>query len=442
MRMYDLIAKKRNGEILTGEEIRTMMEGYVMGEIPDYQMSAMLMAIYLKGMNDEETAVLTDAVAHSGDMVDLSPIEGIKVDKHSTGGVGDKTTLVVAPIVAACGVKVAKMSGRGLGHTGGTVDKLESIPGMKTTLTQEEFFRVVNSTGLSVIGQSGNLAPGDKKLYALRDVTATVESIPLIAASIMSKKLAAGSDCILLDVKTGSGAFMKTLKDSVTLAEKMVAIGEHAGKKTMALITNMDIPLGNHIGNSLEVIEAVETLKGKGPEDLTRVCLYLAAGMLWLAGKGTMEVCMELAKKTIADGSAYLRLAAMVEAQGGDPNVIHNPDLFERAPLKREVKAEKRGYIVHMNTEQCGIASSLLGAGRVTKESSIDYTAGIGLIKKVGQEVEVGETIAVLYTSKQDLFDAAEEEFLKAVTIAQDKPEKEPLIYARVTKDGVENLIE
>lgn len=441
MRMYDLIAKKRNGEILTEEEIRAMIEGYVTGEIPDYQMSAMLMAIYLKGMNDEETAILTDAVAHSGDMVDLSPIEGIKVDKHSTGGVGDKTTLVVAPIVAACGVKVAKMSGRGLGHTGGTVDKLESIPGMKTTLTEEEFFRVVNSTGLSVIGQSGNLAPGDKKLYALRDVTATVESIPLIAASIMSKKLAAGSDCILLDVKTGSGAFMKTLNDSVTLAEKMVAIGEHAGKKTMALITNMDIPLGNYIGNSLEVIEAVETLKGKGPEDLTKVCLYLAAGMLWLAGKGTMEACVESAKETIADGSALRRLAAMVEAQGGDSNVIHNPALFIRAPFKREVKAEKRGYIVHMNTEQCGIASSLLGAGRVTKESSIDYTAGIALLKKVGQEVEEGETIAVLYTSKQDLFNAAEEEFLKAVTIALDKPEKEPLIYARVTKDGVEHVI-
>ncbi len=441
MRMYDLIAKKRNGEILTEEEIRSMIDGYVKGEIPDYQMSAMLMAIYFKGMSDTETAVLTDAVAHSGDMVDLSPIEGIKVDKHSTGGVGDKTTLVVAPIVAACGVKVAKMSGRGLGHTGGTVDKLESIPGMKTTLTEEEFFEVVNTAGLSVIGQSGNLAPGDKKLYALRDVTATVESIPLIAASIMSKKLAAGSDCILLDVKTGSGAFMKTLEDSVTLAEKMVAIGEHAGKKTMALITNMDIPLGNLIGNSLEVIEAVETLKGRGPKDLTEVCLNLASGMLWLAGKGTQEECMAMAEKAIADGSALNRLTAMVKAQGGDPSVISDPSLFAKAPFKREVKAVKKGYLVHMNTEQCGIASSMLGAGRVTKESLIDYTAGIALKKKVGQEVEEGETIAVLYTSKQELFDAAEEEFVKAVTIADGKPEPEPLIYARVTREGVKNLI-
>ncbi|PPK81041.1 pyrimidine-nucleoside phosphorylase [Lacrimispora xylanisolvens] len=441
MRMYDLIAKKRNGETLTEEEIRSMIDGYVLGEIPDYQMSAMLMAIYFKGMSDTETAILTDAVAHSGDMVDLTPIQGIKVDKHSTGGVGDKTTLVVAPIVASCGVKVAKMSGRGLGHTGGTVDKLESIPGMRTTLTEEEFFEVVNTTGLSVIGQSGNLAPGDKKLYALRDVTATVESIPLIAASIMSKKLAAGSDCILLDVKTGSGAFMKTLQDSVTLAEKMVAIGEHAGKKTMALITNMDIPLGNLIGNSLEVIEAVETLKGRGPKDLTEVCLNLASGMLWLAGKGTPEECFAMAEKTIADGSALNRLAAMVKAQGGDPSVILDPSLFAKAPYEREINAVKKGYLVHMNTEQCGIASSMLGAGRVTKESLIDYTAGIALKKKVGQEVEEGETIAVLYTSRQELFDAAEEEFLKAVTIADEKPEEEPLIYARVTREGVKNLI-
>lgn len=440
MRMYDIISKKRNGETLNEEEIRFMVSGYVKGEIPDYQMSAMLMAIYFKGMDDRETAILTNEVAHSGDMVDLSPIEGVKVDKHSTGGVGDKTTLVVAPIVAACGVKVAKMSGRGLGHTGGTVDKMESIPGMKTTLTEEEFFQVVNTAGLSVIGQSGNLAPADKKLYALRDVTATVDSIPLIAASIMSKKLAAGSDCILLDVKTGSGAFMKTLENSLTLAEKMVAIGEHAGRKTMALITNMDIPLGSRIGNSLEVIEAVETLKGRGPKDLTEVCLQLAAGMLYLAGKGTMEACRAMAEKAIEDGSALNRLIAMVEAQGGDSSVIKDTSLFKKAPFYKEVKAKKSGYITRMNTEQCGIASSLLGAGRITKDSLIDYTAGIALIKKVGDQVCQGDVIAVLYASEEALFAASEKEILRAVTISPDQPEEMPLIYARVTKNGVERL--
>lgn len=440
MRMYDLIMEKRNGGLLSEEEIRYMIDGYVKGEIPDYQMSAMLMAIYFQGMNDKETAILTDAVAHSGDMVDLSPIEGVKVDKHSTGGVGDKTTLVVAPIVAACGVKVAKMSGRGLGHTGGTVDKLESIPGMRTTLTEEEFFQAVNTTGLSVIGQSGNLAPADKKLYALRDVTATVDSIPLIAASIMSKKLAAGNDCILLDVKTGSGAFMKTLEDSITLAEKMVAIGEHAGKRTMALITNMDIPLGNLIGNSLEVIEAVKTLKGEGPKDLTQVCLELASGMLYLAGKGAWEECRKMAEQAVADGSALERLIAMVEAQGGDASVIRDTSKFASAPFEREVCAKEGGYITHMNTEMCGIASSLLGAGRVTKESSIDYTAGIALKKKVGDRVEKGEALAVLYTSQEKLFAAAEEELLKAITIGSQQPEPEPLIYARVTREKAERF--
>ena len=332
MRMYDLIMKKRNGEALTKEEIQYMITEYVDGKIPDYQMSAFLMAVYFKGMNEEETLAMTQAVAHSGDMVDLSGIEGMKVDKHSTGGVGDKTTLVIAPIVASCGVKVAKMSGRGLGHTGGTVDKMEAIPGMRTSLDREEFFDVVNKTGLSVIGQSGNLAPADKKLYALRDVTATVDSIPLIAVSIMSKKLAAGNDGILLDVKTGSGAFMKTVEDSIALAKEMVSIGENAGKKMAALITNMDIPLGHNIGNSLEVIEAVETLKGKGPADLTEVCLQLASNMLYLAGKGTEEECRALAENAIRSGAALERLVAMVVAQGGDSVVILNPEQFDKAP--------------------------------------------------------------------------------------------------------------
>jgi pyrimidine-nucleoside phosphorylase len=334
------------------------------------------------------------------------------------------------------------MSGRGLGHTGGTVDKMESIPGMRTVLTEEEFFKAVNTAGLSVIGQSGNLAPADKKLYALRDVTATVDSIPLIAASIMSKKLAAGNDCILLDVKTGSGAFMKTLEESITLAEKMVAIGERAGKRTMALITNMDIPLGSLIGNSLEVIEAVEILRGRGPEDLRTVSLSLAAGMLYLAGKGSMEECRALAERAIADGSALERLVAMVEAQGGDSSVIRDTSLFAAAPFTREVKALKSGYITHMNTEQCGIASSLLGAGRVTQESVIDYAAGIALKKKTGQKVEKGETIAVLYSSKEELFGASEEEFLKAVIIGGEEPEAAPFIYAGVTKEGVKYLTE
>lgn len=437
MRMYDLIVKKRNGEALSEEELHFMIQGYVRDEIKDYQMAAMLMAIYFKGMDDRETAILTNEVAHSGDMVDLSPIEGVKVDKHSTGGVGDKTTLIVAPIVAACGVKVAKMSGRGLGHTGGTVDKMESIPGMKTTLTQEEFFEAVHTAGLSVIGQSGNLAPADKKLYALRDVTGTVDSIPLIAASIMSKKLAAGSDCILLDVKTGSGAFMKTLDNSIALAQKMVAIGEHAGKKTMALITNMDIPLGNRIGNSLEVVEVVETLNGNGPADLTEVCLELAAGMLELAGKGNHDTCRAMAEEAIRDKSAFNRLIAMVEAQGGDSTVIRDTSLFQKSPYSLEVTAQTGGYIVRMDTERCGIASSLLGAGRITKESIIDPSAGIVLKKKVGDKVEKGQVIGVLYSSKKELLPTASEELNKAIFIGKEQPLKEPFIYARVTKQGV-----
>lgn len=438
MRMYDLIAKKRNGAALTKEEISFMIDGYVDGSIPDYQMSAMLMAICFQGMNDEETAWMTMCVAHSGEMSDLSGIEGIKVDKHSTGGVGDKTTLIIAPIVAACGVKVAKMSGRGLGHTGGTVDKLESIPGMRTTLNKEEFFRVVNETGLSVIGQSGNMTPADKKLYALRDVTATVDSIPLIAASIMGKKLAAGSDCILLDVKTGSGAFMKTPEEAVVLAEKMVAIGELAGKRTVALITNMDIPLGKNIGNSLEVVEAVATLEGRGPKDLEEVCIALAGNMLYLADKGELEECCRMAETAIADGSAKERLLRMVKAQGGDPGVLENPGLLPQAAFVQEVCAQKNGYLVHMDTQEIGIASALLGAGRATKDDVIDYGAGIVLEKKTGDYVEKGEVLARLYASKEELFEAAEQRYLAALKFAQEAPEEEPLIYARVTKGGRE----
>ena len=438
--MYDLIEKKRNGGILLPEEITYMIDNYVTGTIPDYQMSAMLMAIYFKGMTDEETSILTDAVAHSGDMVDLSAIKGIKVDKHSTGGVGDKTTLIIGPIVAACGVKVAKMSGRGLGHTGGTVDKMESIPGMQTSLDQETFFNVVNKTGLSVIGQSGNLAPADKKLYALRDVTATVDSIPLIAASIMSKKLAAGNDCILLDVKTGSGAFMKTLDDAIALAEKMVDIGERAGKKTVALITDMDIPLGNNIGNSLEVIEAVKTLRGEGPADLTEICYDLAANMLYLANKGDIKQCMAMVKEAVCSGAALERLVAMVQAQGGDASVILDTNNFAKAPYSKDIYSDRAGYVTAIDTEECGIASLMLGAGRETKDSIIDYTAGITLLKKVGDSVSKGERLATFFASNENLFEKAAKRFAAAYTFGEQPPKRKPLVFARVEKDNVKKF--
>ena len=438
MRMYDLIMKKKHGEVLTEQEIQFMIDGYVKGEIPDYQMSAMLMAIWFKGMNDLEITELTKTMAKSGDMIDLSAISGKKVDKHSTGGVGDKTTLIVAPIVAACGGKVAKMSGRGLGHTGGTVDKLEAIPGYRTVLDRKEFFDTVNKCGVSVIGQSGNLAPADKKLYALRDVTATVDSIPLIASSIMSKKLAAGSDCILLDVKTGSGAFMKTLDDSIKLAQTMVAIGEGAGRRTVALITDMDTPLGFGIGNSIEVMESMDVLKGHGPADLTEVSLQLAANMLYLVGKGTPEECREMAEKVIADGSAFETFCTMVKAQGGDDAVLRDYDKFAKAPYKADVLAERYGYIVKMNAEEVGVTSVVLGAGRETKESSIDFSAGLMLHKKYGDKVKKGESLVTLYTSREDALKEAERMYREAVIIGDEQPAKEPLVYARVEKDKVE----
>lgn len=437
MRMYDIILKKRNGGTLTEEEIRQLVEGYTKGSIPDYQMSAFLMAVYFQGMTDEETAILTDAMAHSGDMMDLSEIPGVKVDKHSTGGVGDKTTLIVAPIVAACGCHVAKMSGRGLGHTGGTVDKMESIPGMRTSLTREEFLRTAREAGLSVTGQSGNLTPADKKIYALRDVTGTVESIPLIASSIMSKKLAAGSDCILLDVKTGSGAFMKTVEDSIKLAEKMVAIGTRNGRKTAALITNMDIPLGSQIGNSLEVEEAVRTLNGEGPADLTEVCLSLATEMLFLAGKGTREACRKMAEEAVSSKEALKRLAAMVKYQGGDEECIFHPGKLGKAPIKADIEAPCDGYITNMNTEGIGISAMMLGAGRETKESELDYLAGILLKKKTGDPIKKGETIAQLLTSEEWRVSGARARFLESITVAQEKPKEEQLVYARVTEEGV-----
>ena len=397
MRMYDIIAKKRDGGTLTQKEIAFAVNGFAAGSIPDYQMSALMMAVYLRGMTATETAQLTAAMAYSGDMVDLSGIGGVKADKHSTGGVGDKTTLVAGPIVAACGVKVAKMSGRGLGHTGGTLDKIEAIPGCSVSLTQEAFFRQVNDIGIAVIGQTGNLAPADKKMYALRDVTATVSCIPLIASSIMSKKLASGADCILLDVKTGNGAFMKTLEDSIALAKAMVDIGEHNGRRTAALITDMDTPLGRNIGNSLEVIEAVETLRGKGPADLTEVCLSLASGMLWLAGRGGAAACRAMAEDALRSGAALAKLRAMVAAQGGDPAVIDDPSGFPAAAYEHDVVCMQDGWLYATDTEKIGIAAVLLGAGRETKESVIDPAAGIRLLKKAGDPVKKGDVLARLY---------------------------------------------
>ena len=429
MRMYDVIKKKRDGGVLSAEEIRAFVEGYTNGSIPDYQAAALCMAIYFRGMNDEETAELTLAVRDSGEKLDVSGIKGLRVDKHSTGGVGDKTSLVVAPIVASLGLTVAKMSGRGLGHTGGTVDKLEAIPGFCTDLAVSEFERIVNETGIAIVGQSATLAPADKKLYALRDVTATVDSMPLIASSIMGKKLAANDDCIVLDVKTGSGSFMKSVEDSRTLAKLMVAIGKRAGKRISALITDMDRPLGYAVGNSLEVVEAIETLQGKGPDDLLELSLALAAQILFLADKGTLDECRAMAQDAIDTGKALDTFARMVAAQGGNAEFIYHPENFQKAPYTREVKLTESGYIAAVNTEQYGLASLLLGAGRNTKEDVIDLSAGYLLKKKTGDAVEAGDTLAVLYASREELFDAAERTLLNATTITAEAPEKRPLIF-------------
>lgn len=440
MRMYDVIEKKRDGGELTDEEIDFFISGYVSGEIPDYQASALAMAIFYEGMTPRETAKLTMAMAESGDMMDLSAIPGIKVDKHSTGGVGDKTTLVVAPIVASLGVKVAKMSGRGLGHTGGTLDKLESIPGLSVEISESDFFKQVSEIGVAVAGQTGNLVPADKKLYALRDVTATVDSVPLIASSIMSKKIASGSNCILLDVKCGSGAFMKTVDSAVELAQAMVSIGEHVGRTTAALITGMDRPLGKNIGNALEVAEAVATLRGEGPEDLTAVCVELAANMLNLAGKGSVEECRDLARGQIANGEGLAKLADMVAAQGGDAAVIRDTSKFDAAPFHREVLAEESGYMSAMNAERVGIASVALGAGREKKGDPIDMAAGIILERKTGDYVEKGEVLATLLTSDEKRLDDGERIFREALSFGPEQPSLEPLFFARVSRDGVEKL--
>ena len=398
MRMYDLIEKKRGGGALTDEEIDFMITGYTKGDIPDYQMSAMMMAIYFQGMNDKETLKLTTAMRDSGDQLDLSAIEGRKVDKHSTGGVGDKTSIALTPLVASVGVKVAKMSGRGLGHTGGTIDKLESFDGFRVDISNEQFIKQVNTIGVSIMGQTKDLAPADKKLYALRDVTATVENISLIASSIMSKKLAAGADAIVLDVKTGSGAFMKNLDDAKALAKAMVTIGKGAGRDMFAFITDMDEPLGCAVGNALEVKEAIDTLKGKGPADFTELVLNLACRMVMLSGIETDEdKAMALLKENIANGKALDKLAEFVSAQGGDSRAVYDTDLLPKANNVYELKADKDGYITHINCEEVGIASLVLGGGRETLDSVIDLSVGIVLNKKCGDKVSAGDVLAYVH---------------------------------------------
>ena len=428
MRMVDIIRKKREGGPLNDEEIKFFVGGYTCGLIPDYQASALLMAICLNGMDDRETASLTMEMAASGDSLDLSAIKGRKVDKHSTGGVGDKTTLVVAPIVAACGVPVAKMSGRGLGHTGGTIDKLSSIPGYRVDLSESEFIEQVNRIDIGLIGSSKNLAPADKRIYALRDATSTVESIPLIASSIMSKKLCSGCDCILLDVKVGSGAFMKTFPEAKKLAETMVAIGKHAGKKTVALLTDMDAPLGRAVGNSLELQEAIEVLKGGKDEALTSLCLELSAWMLFLADQGYLEQCRVMAQKALHSGAALQKFRRLIEAQGGDPSVIDDPSLLPGASYRREIKAQRDGYFAQMDAQGCGIAASMLGAGRERKEDTIDYGAGILFEKKVGNPLQKGDVIAVLYANSPDKFKEAEQVFRSSLKIAKTPPQNRPMI--------------
>ena len=437
MLMTDVIVKKRDGLKLSAEEIEFVVNGYTKGEIPDYQMSALLMAILLRGMDSEETLELTMAMMHSGETLDLSKINGVKADKHSTGGVGDKTSLILCPMVAAAGVKIAKMSGRGLGHTGGTIDKLESFPGFNTGISEEKFVSNVNTFGIAIAGQTADLDPADKKMYALRDVTGTVPSIPLIVSSIMSKKLASGSDAILLDVTTGTGAFMKTVDQSIELAQLMVAIGTHHGRRVAAMITDMDTPLGHNIGNSLEVMESMDVLKGHGPADLTEVCLQLAANMLVLAGKGDAAHCRAMAEAVIADGSAFEKCKEMFAAQGGDIRVLDDYSLFAQPAASYELLAEQDGYIVANDAEKIGSASVLLGAGRQKKGDPLDFAAGITLHKKRGDYVHKGESLATFYGAA-DKFEAAAAEYRSGLVYGAEKPEEAPLVYALVTKDGVE----
>ena len=430
MRMYDVILKKRRGEELTTEEINFFVEGFTKGEIPDYQVSALMMAIFFQKMNKRETADLTMAMVESGDKFNLDKIKGIKVDKHSTGGVGDSISLVTAPMVAACKVPVAKMSGRGLGHTGGTIDKLEAFDGFSVELTEDEFINNVNNIGMAIAGQTAELAPADKKLYALRDVTATVDNMSLIASSIMSKKIASGADAIVLDVKVGDGAFMKTPEDAVALAKEMVDIGKHVGRDTVAVISDMDQPLGFAIGNSLEVIEAIDTLKGKGPKDLLELALTIGSNMLVLAKKTeSLEEARKLLLETIENGKAIEKLKEFVKAQGGNELMVDNTDLFPKAKYKIDVKAKKSGIISKIHAESVGIIAMELGAGRATKESEIDLSVGIVLKKKRGDEDKEGESLATIYANSEIKGNKAVESLLKEIIISDSYEETIPLIY-------------
>lgn len=438
MQMYDLINKKKNKEVLTKEEIEFIVNGYTKGSIPDYQMSAFLMAVCLNKMNHEETAHFTMAMANSGDILDLSKVHGVKVDKHSTGGVGDKTSLVLSPMVAALGIPVAKMSGRGLGHTGGTVDKLESFPGFSTEISSEQFIENINKIKLAIVGQTANLAPADKKIYALRDVTATVDNISLIASSIMSKKIASGSDVIVLDVKTGSGAFMKKYEDALALAKEMVEIGTRAGKTTYALITDMNQPLGRAIGNAIEVKEAIETLSGNGPKDLLEVSLTLASYMVLGAGKAkTFEEAKKILQGTIESKSALDKMAEFIRVQGGDSEFVYNPELLKTASICYDVKAPCDGYVKEILTDEIGMASLVLGGGRVTKDSKIDLSVGIIIHKKLGDKVTKNEPLATLYANDDDKRKEAKKRIIGAYVISKEEVERPPYIYSIVTKDGV-----
>lgn len=433
MRMYDLIMKKRNGMALSEAEIYYMIEEYTAGNIPDYQMSAMMMAIYFRGMSEEETLYLTMAMAHSGEMLDLSEIKGIKVDKHSTGGVGDKTSLALTPMVAACGVKIAKMSGRGLGHTGGTIDKLESFAGFSTGISTETFIHNVNEIGIAIMGQTKDLAPADKKLYALRDVTATVDNMSLIASSIMSKKLAAGADAIVLDVKTGSGAFMKKEADSFALAKEMVQLGKNAGRNTIAVVSDMDQPLGRAVGNALEVKEAIATLRGEGPSDFTELCMTLGSLMLIAGQKASSEdEARKMLQNVIKDGSALKKLAEFVKAQGGDEEMVYHPEKLPSAKIHKTLCAPVEGYIQKIVCDEVGICSLILGGGRETKDSVIDLSVGIVLDKKAGDFVAKGEPLAEVYANDEEKMEQCLDRLQKAYTIGNEKPEERKIIFGIV----------